>query len=160
MLQPCKKGWRIFSSKTGKKGFSGLVSKFSSFLRDSNKSSKETSQEVSERIARDTRNNIRSSLQTQTGELESSVYSKKKSIFGTYEVGVNAPYAEYAEFGTGIYNIFGKGRKGGWVYRKESTGEFFYTEGQKPQLFFNKALEKNLGRFSDTLKTKIRRRIR
>ncbi len=161
MFNTGKGGWKIFSLKTGKRNFTGLLQKFNKYLMDSNIMSNRVTRKMASSIVKDTRININSSVGKLSGELESSVYYKK--ISGketTYEVGVSAPHAEYPEFGTGKYNIFGKGRKDGWVYHDDFSNEFYYTEGQKPKLFFNRALDKNLGRFSNLLKTEVRRHIR
>lgn len=50
------------------------------------------------------------------------------------EVGSDAPYAIYQEYGTGIYAENGNGRKTPWVYRR-SDGGFITTRGNRPHPF-------------------------
>ena len=58
-------------------------------------------------------------------------------------VGTAVEYAPYVEIGTGIYSLKGDGRKGGWLYKDEKTGEVIATVGQHPQPFLENALESN-----------------
>jgi len=50
------------------------------------------------------------------------------------EIGSDAPYAIYQEYGTGIYAENGQGRKTPWVYRRKD-GKFITTSGNRPHPF-------------------------
>jgi hypothetical protein len=156
-----KHGMRVYSRKTGKPGFSNLYTKFSNYQKNGDKVAVNVTREVAKNIRLDTRRNIKERLERQSGELYQSAYFRRRyRILPTYEVGVGAEYAEFPEFGTGEHNIFGRGRKESWVYRSESTGLFVTTTGQESQMFFNDALENNLGRYPDLLKVEMGRMLR
>lgn len=55
---------------------------------------------------------------------------------------VDASYAIYIEYGTGIYAVNGDGRKDGWVYYSDALGEYVFTRGMKAQPFWMPALKK------------------
>jgi len=151
------RGMKVYSTKTGKPGFASVYSKFEQVKKQGERHTEEITREVALEIRRDTRQNIRTSLETQTGQLARSAYLKKRRGSNpTYEVGVRADYAEYTEFGTGIYNIFGRGRTEPWKYFSKNTNRWVSTRGQEANLYFNDALESNLGRFPDRLRKKIR----
>ncbi len=57
------------------------------------------------------------------------------------QIGSSSEYAEWVEYGTGIYNKFGRGRMTPWVFFNELEGDFFRTVGQKPQPFMTPAFE-------------------
>jgi hypothetical protein len=156
-----KHGMRVYSRKTGKPGFSNLYNKFSNYKRDGEKACVAVTREVAKRIRQDTRSNIKERLQRQSGELYQSAYFRRRyRILPTYEVGVGAEYAEFPEYGTGEFNTFGRGRKESWVYLSESTGQFVTTTGQESKMFFNDALENNLGGYPDLLKVEVGRMLR
>ena len=48
------------------------------------------------------------------------------------QVGNPLENAIWEEFGTGEYALHGDGRKGGWTYRDEDTGEWHHTYGKTP----------------------------
>jgi len=50
------------------------------------------------------------------------------------DVGPEASYAPYQEYGTGIYAEAGNGRKTPWVYR-DRNGNFHTTRGNRPHPF-------------------------
>ena len=74
-----------------------------------------------------------------TGALRRSIQSKVDergdSIVGT----IFSPleYAPYVEFGTGLFAENG-GRKTGWAYEDEQTGEVIWTRGQHPQPYLQR----------------------
>lgn len=61
-----------------------------------------------------------------------------------YEGNVGSDYmnAIWEEFGTGRYAEKGNGRKGGWAYEDEKTGETIWTHGKKPRRHFRKAYDR------------------
>lgn len=52
-------------------------------------------------------------------------------------------YAPYQEYGTGLFAVNGDGRKTGWAYEDEQTGETVFTRGNKPHPFLGPALREN-----------------
>lgn len=56
-------------------------------------------------------------------------------------VTVDADYAIYIEYGTGIYAKNGNGNKDGWVFYSEKYGQFVFTRGQEAQPFWFPAIE-------------------
>ena len=61
-------------------------------------------------------------------------------------------YAPYVEYGTGLFAEGGNGRKTGWAYEDEETGETIWTRGQRPQPFLRPALNKNREQIVEKLK--------
>lgn len=56
-------------------------------------------------------------------------------------IGSDYENAIWEEFGTGEYALKGNGRKGGWWYKDERTGNFIHTFGKTPSRAFWKAYE-------------------
>lgn len=52
-----------------------------------------------------------------------------------------ALYSIFVERGTGIYAAEGRGRKTPWTYR-DARGNYYTTEGMRPQPFMNRALDR------------------
>ncbi|WCG33977.1 HK97 gp10 family phage protein [Enterococcus dispar] len=76
---------------------------------------------------------------TQTARLKGSIdYQVDEGELVGY-VGTNVEYAIYIEFGTGEFAENGRGRKGGWVYQEDPSGEWFFTWGQEPQPYLRPA---------------------
>lgn len=61
-------------------------------------------------------------------------------------VGSSADYAVFIEFGTGEFAENGGGRKGGWVYRSDKDGKWYFTYGQPPKPFLRPAFRNNKSR--------------
>lgn len=102
--------------------------------------------ESAETLASQTANNSR----VGTGQLKNSwTYKVDESKFEA-KIGSPLQNAIWEEFGTGEYALKGDGRKGGWVYRDEKTGEFHHTYGKTP----NRALQNAF----NTLKNPLIRR--
>ena len=80
-----------------------------------------------------------------TGALRRSITSKVEVTGGGIEGIVFTPleYAPYVEYGTGLFAENGNGRKTGWAYKDEKTGETIWTRGQHPQPYLRPALEEN-----------------
>lgn len=55
---------------------------------------------------------------------------------------INANYAIYVNYGTGIYAVGGNGRKTPWVYWSDKLGRFVFTRGQDPQNFWGPAIDR------------------
>lgn len=80
-----------------------------------------------------------------TGNLKGSIESKVDRLGNTITATVFTPveYAPYQEFGTGLFATNGKGRKTGWAYEDELTGETVFTRGNRPHPFLGPALREN-----------------
>jgi HK97 gp10 family phage protein len=64
-------------------------------------------------------------------------------------VGTDLHYGIYVEKGTGIYAKEGDGRKDPWVYYDPLTGQFYRTEGMKPQPFLEPAAMRNVSKIKN-----------
>lgn len=116
-----------------------------------------------------------------TGELKRSITYEIEDKTGV--VGTNLFYAPYVHQGTGVFAKDGNGREGYWVFVKgegsnvsaaerkiytleqaqqimailRSKGlEAYYTNGQKPNPFLEKALDENKEAILDCFKDKIK----
>ena len=80
-----------------------------------------------------------------TGQLKGSLESSVERQGSTITATVSSPefYAPYQEFGTGLFAVNGDGRKTGWVYEDELTGEKVFTRGNRPHPFLAPALREN-----------------
>lgn len=74
-----------------------------------------------------------------SGQLKNSWTYRVDETGGECTVGSPLENAIWEEFGTGEYALHGDGRKGGWVYRDEKTGEFHHTYGKQPHRAFQGA---------------------
>ena len=94
-------------------------------------------QESTERML----NNIKMNAPVDTGALRESFKAsyewKGKTYTGMIES--DSPYLKYVLYGTGIYEVNGKGRKTPWVY-KDRHGNYRFTHGMQPNPFIDKAL--------------------
>jgi HK97 gp10 family phage protein len=70
---------------------------------------------------------IKSEVQVTSEEIKGVIFNTKE-------------YAPYVEYGTGLFAENGDGRKTGWAYEDEKTGEVIWTRGQRPQPFLRPAL--------------------
>ena len=86
-------------------------------------------------------NDARARCPIDTGALRVSIQTKREWNGNIYMgiVGTKNPYAEYVEFGTGIYAENGQGRQTPWRY-KDKDGNWHTTKGQHPQPFMYPAL--------------------
>lgn len=92
------------------------------------------------------------------GTLRNSITSEVKSD-GDNVVGIvftPEEYAPYVEYGTGLFAEAGDGRKTGWAYEDEATGETIFTRGQKPQPYLRPALNENREKIANLLKGSIK----
>lgn len=80
-----------------------------------------------------------------TGNLKGSIESKVERQGNTIVATVFTPveYSVYQEFGTGLFATNGDGRKTGWAYEDEQTGETVFTRGNRPHPFLGPALREN-----------------
>lgn len=91
-----------------------------------------------------------------TGALRNSIASKIEAVEGEIRGVVYTPleYAPYVEYGTGLFAEEG-GRKTGWVYEDEKTGEKVFTRGQHPQPYLRPALTENRDKITRLLKGSV-----
>jgi HK97 gp10 family phage protein len=137
-------------SADGSNGMSALNSKFKQYSKQIVIKAENGLKEMSGKVSFESKKNVRSENVIDSGELLGSHYVRKIG-FLTYQTGISAPYAIFPEFGTGIYNMFGRGRTDGWHYFDISSGEWVFTYGQRPKLFFSDALEKVIPTFSEVM---------
>ena len=104
----------------------------------------EMSKGIAESIAGLARSNLATQVSTHaTGKLQNSIRVERAS--GGYRVVADAKspdnnyYAQYVEYGTGIYNERGNGRKTPWFYDHPKLGRI-RTRGQRAKPFFNPAV--------------------
>ncbi len=110
--------------------------------------------EVSAELVSQTARNTR----VKTGKTKNSWAAKVTRTSDGYEAVIGSPdeNAIWEEFGTGEYALKGNGRKGGWLYEDEKTGETIFTRGKTPSRAFHHAYTslKNaiIQKIQDTLK--------
>lgn len=71
-----------------------------------------------------------------TGQLKGSWKADVREVdngTSVATIGSDVEHAIWVEFGTGDYALNGDGRKGGWAYEDEKTGESIWTRGMKPR---------------------------
>lgn len=92
------------------------------------------------------------------GTLRNSIQSEVKSGESNVVGVVFTPleYAPYVEFGTGLFAENGNGRKTGWAYEDEETGETIWTRGQRPQPYLRPALNENRSKIIEILEGSIK----
>ena len=89
-----------------------------------------------------------------TGALRRSIKSKVELTGNSIEGIVYSPleYAPYQEFGTGLFAENGNGRKTGWAYEDEKTGETIFTRGNRPHPFLRPAVNENKDKIINIIK--------
>lgn len=93
-----------------------------------------------------------------TGALRRSITSKVELTGNSIEGIVFTPleYAPYQEFGTGLFAENGNGRKTGWAYEDEKTGETIFTRGNRPHPFLRPAVNENKDKIINIIKGALR----
>lgn len=92
-----------------------------------------------------------------TGQLRNSITSKVERD-GNDVIGVvftPKEYAPYVEYGTGLFAEKG-GRKDGWAYEDEETGNLIFTRGQRPQPYLRPALNENRNKILKILEESVK----
>ena len=89
-----------------------------------------------------------------TGALRRSITSKVELTRNSIEGIVFTPleYAPYQEYGTGLFAENGNGRKTGWAYEDEKTGETIFTRGNRPHPFLRPAVNENKDKIINIIK--------
>lgn len=89
-----------------------------------------------------------------TGALRRSIKSKVEVTGNSIEGIVYSPleYAPYQEYGTGLFAENGNGRKTGWAYEDEKTGETIFTRGNRPHPFLRPAVNENKDKIINIIK--------
>ena len=106
---------------------------------------------VLEECAGEIESQTKRNSRVKTGKTKNSFRHYVDSANHTATIGSSDENAIWEEFGTGEYALNGDGRKGGWAYEDEKTGETIWTHGKKPSRAFYKAFT--------SLKSKIIKRI-
>lgn len=80
-----------------------------------------------------------------TGALKGSIETEVETTSNEIVATIFSPleYAPYQEYGTGLFAVNGDGRKTGWAYEDEQTGETVFTRGNRPHPFLGPALREN-----------------
>ena len=93
-----------------------------------------------------------------TGALRRSIKSKVELTGNSIEGIVYSPleYAPYQEYGTGLFAENGNGRKTGWAYEDEKTGETIFTRGNRPHPFLRPAVNENKDKIINMIKGALR----
>ena len=94
-----------------------------------------------------------------TGQLVGSITSRTErtptEINAYIDIGAKSEngawYAEFVEYGTGIYNENGDGRQTPWRY-KDREGNWHTTSGQEPQPFIRPAVAEHIGELDEKIK--------
>ena len=89
-----------------------------------------------------------------TGALRRSITSKVELTGNSIEGIIYSPleYAPYQEYGTGLFAENGNGRKTGWAYEDEKTGETIFTRGNRPHPFLRPAVNENKDKIINIIK--------
>lgn len=90
-------------------------------------------------------NSIRSETEQDENTITASVIIDAVSQEGTW-------YAEFLEFGTGIYNENGTGRQTPWRY-KDREGNWHTTRGMEADPFIRPSVAKHIGELEDGIQT-------
>ncbi len=93
-----------------------------------------------------------------TGALSGSIASRVENTESELRGVIYTPleYAPYVEYGTGLFAENGNGRKTGWAYEDEKTGETIWTRGQRPQPYLRPALTENREKIIELLKGSVK----
>ena len=89
-----------------------------------------------------------------TGQLRNSIYTSVNKPDYMAEVRAKAPYADEVIYGTGIYNTQGVRDRDGWIYKATNDG-WYFTMGQKPNDFPQRAYEEKRDEIPKILDTEI-----
>ena len=92
-----------------------------------------------------------------TGALSNSIASRVEVTDNAIRGTIFTPleYAPYVEYGTGLFAENGNGRKTGWAYEDEKTGETIWTRGQRPQPYLRPALTENRDNITQILRGSV-----
>lgn len=115
--------------------------------------------EVAEHIAEDMRQHLADGGHIDTGNLYNSISTKTertdKEINAYIDIGAESDegawYAEFIEFGTGIYNENGDGRQTPWRYQ-DREGNWHTTSGQQADPFIRPSVAAHIGELDQGIK--------
>ena len=95
-----------------------------------------------------------------SGQLKNSWTYNVDESKGVTTIGSPLENAIWDEFGTGEFALHGDGRKGGWYYQDEKTGEWHHTYGKTPHRAFQRAFNSLktalIRRAGEVLKTRLK----
>ena len=86
-------------------------------------------EEVGGEVEAQTKRNTKVDTGKTKGSWEHIVNADKMEV----QIGSRYQNALWEEFGTGIYALYGDGRKTKWVYKSPKDGKFYATVGKKPR---------------------------
>lgn len=89
-----------------------------------------------------------------TGNLRNSISHKVATDEGACYVGTMVEYGIYVEFGTGVHASTGGGRPTPWSYQG-SDGQWYKTNGQKPQPFIKPSVADHAAEYQNVIKTEL-----
>lgn len=92
-------------------------------------------------------NSLRSETHEDGKYIDAYVIGDAKSPQGTW-------YAEFLEFGTGVYNEDGNGRQTPWKY-KDRAGNWHTTEGMKPDPFIRPSVAEHLAGLEEDISVEM-----
>lgn len=114
------------------------------------------------KVATEVRDDAKKLVPVDTGALRDSIaVDTQWDAHGiTFHIKANArsngvKYAEFVEFGTGIYNEHGDGRKTPWKYQKRD-GTWVTTRGSRPHPFIRPAFRAHMGELTQYMRKAIR----
>lgn len=98
--------------------------------------------------------NITKAKRVDTGAMRNSI---SHHVWGdTCYIGTNIEYAQYHEYGTGIYADGGVGRKTPWMF-KGKDGEMHWTHGIKPIHFLKNAASEHTKEYIEIIKQYLKK---
>lgn len=127
--------------------------------RMTKENAKETLEQLAEQITKDAKDKLQENGSIRTGRLYDSIRheeEEKDGVFTAYVIAdaenpdTGQEYAEFVEYGTGIYNEHGDGRTTPWKYKftdEEGNEHWITTRGYQAKPFMRPALVKNTEKF-------------
>lgn len=112
----------------------------------------EAMDKVAEEMVKSMKQRLEAGDHIDTGNLISSIHADTKAGSNEIvtEINIDAKseegtwYAEFLEFGTGIYNERGNGRQTPWVWQ-DRNGEWHTTRGMEPDPFIRPSVAEHIG---------------
>ena len=114
---------------------------------------------TADNMAVDMRQHLQDGKHIDTGQLINSISTRTENtgteINAYIDIGAESEngawYAEFLEFGTGIYNESGNGRQSPWQY-KDRKGNWHTTQGMEADPFIRPSVAAHIGELEDGIK--------